>query len=269
VWNEQGFHLSFVVQPFFWQTWWFRLGVVGAFTAGVIGAVRYFSFRRLRLKLARLEQAEALHRERARIARDMHDEVGTKLSRLSLLSEMVSHQPEMSEPARAEVGEISETARETIRSFEEIVWAVNPKNDSLPHLVNYLCRFAEDFFEGSPTQCVFDLPDQIPDLQLPTDSRHHVFMAAKEAMNNVLKHAAAKLLCVRVGLTGDGFEIELADDGRGFAQGEPQARPGSGNGLVNMRERMNAVGGELVLQSCPGAGTRVKFLVRGVPRGPG
>ncbi len=261
VWSEKGFHLPFVVQPFFWKTWWFQSGVLVAFMAAVIGLVRYFSFRRLRLKLLRLEQEEALHRERARIARDMHDEVGTKLSRLSLLSEMASHRPEMPESARVEAAEISETARDTIRSFEEIVWAVNPKNDSLPHLMNYLCRFAEDFFEGSATQCVFDLPDNIPAIELPTDARHHVFLAAKEAMNNALKHAGARQVRVRLTLARDGFEIGIEDDGRGFGDGSTKPRPGTGNGLDNMRERMKSVGGELVLETRPGTGTSVTFRI--------
>lgn len=261
VWNETGFRFPFEVEPFLSQTWWFRIGVVALFTSGIIGLVRYFSFRRLRFKLLRLEQEEALHRERARIARDMHDEVGTKLSRLSLLSEMASHQREMSESARSEAAEISETARDTIRSFEEIVWAVNPRNDSLPHLMNYLCRFAEDFFEGSPTQCVFDLPDEIPAIELPTDARHHVFLAAKEAMNNVFKHAGAKRVRVRLTVTRERFEIGIEDDGRGFVEGAIQSRPGKGNGLDNMRERMKSVGGELVLQSKPGAGTQVVLRI--------
>lgn len=85
VWNERGFHLALVVQPLFWQTWWFRLGVLGVFTAGVGGAVRYFSFRRLRREVERRERQEGLQKGRTRIARDMHDEVGSKLSRLSLL----------------------------------------------------------------------------------------------------------------------------------------------------------------------------------------
>ncbi len=259
VWSQTGFRLPFTVQPFYWQTLWFRLGVLGAFTAGVIGLVRYVSFRRLRHELARLEQAEALHRERARIARDMHDEVGSKLSRLSLLSEMASQQPDMSASARCEVAEISETARDTIRSFEEIVWAVNPRNDSLPELMNYLCRFAEDFFEGSPTQCVFEVPDAIPDIELPTDARHHVFLAAKEALNNVFKHAGAKQVRVRLILNTEGFEIGIEDDGRGFDGEMVRPHVGAGNGLDNIGERMKSVGGEVQLQSHDGSGTRVRL----------
>jgi signal transduction histidine kinase/ligand-binding sensor domain-containing protein len=268
VWNEVGFRLNLAVLPFFWQTWWFRFGVLATFTAGVVGVVRYFSFRRLQRELARLEQQAALHRERTRIARDMHDEVGSKLSRLSLLSEMASHQPEMPAAARGEVAEISETARDTIRSFEEIVWAVNPRNDSLANLVHYLCRFAEDFFEGSPTQCVFDVPDEIPPRELPTELRHHVFLAAKEALNNVLKHANACQVCVRLRLRADGFEIAVEDDGCGFGAEAKRPRPGSGNGLENMRERMKSVGGELSIQPGSRGGTWVTFRIRG-PRQPG
>ena len=257
VWNEQGFRLNLAVAPFFWQTWWFRIGVLVGFTLSVVGLVRYFSFRRLRHRLASLEQQAALQRERTRIARDMHDEVGSKLSRLSLLSDMVSHEPEMPAAARGEVAEISETARDTIRSFEEIVWAVNPKNDSLPNLVNYLCRFAEDFFEGSETQCVFDMPGEIPAIELPTGARHHLFLAAKEALNNVFKHSRAKKVCVRLRIVEEGFEIEIADDGVGLKSDGNRSRGGSGSGMDNMRERMKQAGGEFELRTHPEAGTIV------------
>ena len=261
VWSETGFRLPFVVQPYFWQTWWFRIGVLVVFTASVIGLVRYFSFRRLRRELDQLERQAELQKERTRIARDMHDEVGSKLSRLSLLSDMASNKPELSLEARDEVAEISETARDTIRSFEEIVWAVNPKNDSLANLVHYLCRFAEEFFEGSDVQCAFDLPDKIPDVEVPTELRHHVFLAAKEAVNNAFKHAHARQVCVRLKLTGGGFEIMIEDDGNGFAGKGAASRVGTGNGLGNMRERMHAVGGRFEMSSQPGKGTQVTLHV--------
>ena len=261
VWSQTGFRLPFTVQPFYWQTWWFRFGVLAAFTAGVIGLVRYVSFRRLRRELDHLERQAELHKERTRIARDMHDEVGSKLSRLSLLSEMASHKAELSLAARGEVAEISETARDTIRSIEEIVWAVNPKNDTVPHLLHYLCRFAEDFFEGSEVQCAFDLPDKIPEVELPTELRHHVFLAAKEALNNVFKHARARQVWVRLKLTAAGFDIEIEDDGQGFAGNEPAQHVGTGNGLENMRERMRLGGGRFEIRTQPGKGTRVTLQV--------
>jgi signal transduction histidine kinase len=262
VWNEAGFRLGFDVTPFFWQRWWFRAGAVILFTISVIGLVRYFSFRRLRRELERLEHQAELQRERARIARDMHDEVGSKLSRLSFLSEMAGQQPGLSDMARDEVAEISETARDTIRSFEEIVWAVNPNYDSLAHLMNYLCRFAEDFFDGSATQCLFDVPDKIPEISLPTGMRHHLFLAAKEALNNVFKHAQARRVLLRMTVEDSGFEIVIEDDGRCFGS-DAKIRPGAGNGLENMRERMRQAGGEFEIHSSAEGGTRVTFRVRG------
>jgi signal transduction histidine kinase/ligand-binding sensor domain-containing protein len=261
VWNSQPAFVAFGVQPFFWQTWWFRAGVGLSFTGCVVGLVRFFSFRRLRLEVGRLERQAELQRERTRIARDMHDEVGTKLSRLSLLSEITRQQPELPPAAQSEVAEISDTAREAIRSFEEIVWAVNPKNDSLAQLVHYLCRFAEDFFEGSGTQCVFDLPDEIPALALSTETRHHVFLATKEALNNVLKHARARTVAVRLRVNAGGFELRIEDDGIGFDPAAGPARTGGGNGLGNMRERMRLAHGEIELRSAPGQGTGLRFVV--------
>lgn len=263
VWNEAGFRLPMEVLPFIWQRWWFQSGVVLLFTACIVGLARYFSFQRLRRKLAQLEQQAALQRERTRIARDMHDEVGSKLSRLSFLSEMAAQHPQMPAGARADASEISETARDTIRSFEEIVWAVNPKNDSLAQLVNYLCRFAEEFFDGSPVQCVFNLPDVIPDIDLPTGARHHVFLAAKEALNNVFKHAQAGRVVLRLILHAGAFEIDIEDDGRGLGTSETgTSRAGSGNGMENMRERMHHAGGEFQIGPRQGGGTVVTLRLR-------
>lgn len=261
VWNETGATLAFTVSPFFWQTWWFRLGALVLFTAGVIAIVRYVSFRRLRERMRELKQQAALHQERARIARDMHDEVGAKLTRLSLLSEMAGGDPGLSPDASADVREISDTAREAILAFDEIVWAVNPRNDTLGDLINYVCRHGEEFFEGSATRCVFDLPPSILPVMLPTEVRHQVFLASKEALTNVLKYAKASEVCVRLILHPDTFELVIHDDGRGFDPRSPDPRPGGGNGLTNMRERMQGIGARFECLSQPDHGTRIAFHV--------
>jgi signal transduction histidine kinase/ligand-binding sensor domain-containing protein len=267
VWSEAGAVLDIVVTPFFWQTWWFRGLVVLGFTASVVSVVRYVSFRRLRARMHQLEHLSALEKERTRIARDMHDEVGAKLTRLSLLSEMVVGHPELSLSAQEDVGEISNTARETIRSFEDIVWAINPRNDTLADLVHYLCRFAEDYFDASPVRCGFDLPADIPGFPLPTEVRHHVFLAAKEALNNVLKHARASQVRVRLVLEPAVFKIVIEDNGCGFDPVAPPKRSGGGNGLGNMRDRLAGIGGRFDCDSQPGRGTCIVFTVP-IPRPP-
>lgn len=261
VWNENGAVVGFVVAPFFWHTWWFRGLALTLFTGGVIGSVRYISFRRLRERMRRLQQQASLHKERARIARDMHDEVGAKLTRLSLLSDMASAQPDLPPVALADVREISETARETILAFEEIVWAVNPRNDTLGDLAHYLCRHAEEFFEGSSTRCVFSLPRDMPSRMLPTEVRHQVFLAAKEALNNVMKHASASQVSLQLILHSGAFELVIEDDGCGFDPAAPPSRFGGGNGLANMRERLRGIDGCFECRGRPGHGTRISFKV--------
>ena len=261
LWNEAGAALAVVVTPFYWQTWWFRLLAITLFTAAVIAIVRYVSFRRLRARMLRLKQEAALHQERARIARDMHDEVGAKLTRLSILSEMFDDQVDLTPAAKAEVREISETARETILAFDEIVWAVNPRNDTLSDLTHYLCRHAENFFDGTSTECVFELPQTIPPLMLSTEVRHQVFLAAKEAMNNILKYAAASQVRIRLVVNPDNFELLIEDNGRGFDPAAVEPRLGGGNGLNNLRERMQGIGGRFDLRTQPGHGTGVTFIV--------
>lgn len=261
IWNETGASVSLTVPPFFYQTWWFRGLALALFTAAVIGIVRYATFRRLRERMRELKQQAALHHERARIARDMHDEVGSKLTRLSLLSEMAGGHPELPPEAGDDVREISETAREAILAFDEIVWAVNPRNDTLSDLTNYLCRHAEDFFDGTATQCVFDLPQAIPPVMLATEVRHQVFLASKEALTNVLKYAQARQVCLRLILHPGAFELVIHDDGSGFDPASPDSRPGGGNGLPNMRERMHGIAARFDCTSRPGDGTRVSFRV--------
>ncbi len=261
VWNEKGATIAFTVAPFFWQTWWFRSVGLVLFTAALIKAVRNFSFRRLREKMRGLEQQAALNKERVRIARDMHDEVGAKLTRLSLLGDMACSHADLSPTAQADVLEISETARETILAFDEIVWAVNPRNDTLDDLIHYLCRHADEFFDGCATHCVFDLPNVIPAIMLPTEVRHQVFLAAKEALNNAVKHAKARQVCVSLVLHQDAFELVIDDDGLGFAPGTPSKRAAGGNGMVNMQERIQSINGRFECVSQPGQGTRISFFV--------
>jgi signal transduction histidine kinase/ligand-binding sensor domain-containing protein len=261
IWNETGASLRLVVNPFYWQTWWFRGLTLALFTAGVIAIVRYLSFRRLRDRMRGLKQQAVLHQERARIASDMHDEVGAKLTRLSMLSDMAAAGPDLPPNANADVREISETARETILAFDEIVWAVNPLNDTLGDLVNYLCRHAEEFFEGGSTECVFDLPKTIPPLMLPTEVRHGVFLAAKEALTNVAKSAAARRVRVRLLVHPAAFDLVIEDDGCGFDPAAPASRPGGGNGLFNMRQRIEGISGRFECHSQPGGGTRIAFHV--------
>jgi signal transduction histidine kinase/ligand-binding sensor domain-containing protein len=256
IWNETGTDFAFTVTPFFWQTWWFRIGILGVFTSTFIGLGRYVSFRRLRLKLRALEQQTALDKERARIARDIHDDLGTRLSEITLLSELTLQDQAERDKTTEHVRQISFTVRQLTDSLDEIVWAVNPRNDTLPHLISYIGQFAMQFMQMARIRCELDLPDQPPGRGLSAEVRHNLFLVAKEALNNIVRHAHAGEVSLRITVTEDSMSMIIADNGRGFA-GVPEDT--SADGLRNMRQRMAEIGGECRVESQPGDGTRVSF----------
>lgn len=244
----------------FWETWWFK-GLAAVFLlAGTGVAVLSVEKRKFRLKLHRAEQESALERERARISQDLHDELGSLLTRISLLGGLL--RGDKDNPAQVEMHavKISQSADQTVRALEEIVWAVRPGSDSLQSLVEYLAHFANELFEASPTRCRLDLPPELPPRMLPPDVRHNIFLIGKEALTNALKYAGGQQVLVQVKTAGRHFEMVIADDGRGFDV-TATASHGQRNGLENMRRRAASVGGRLGLTSAPGQGTRVEFSV--------
>jgi len=242
----------------YWQTWWFNTLVAGFALLAVTAAVRLFEKRKFQQRLQRIEQESALERERSRIAQDLHDELGSSLTRISLLSGLV--RADKDNPAQVELhaGKLSLSADQTVRALEEIVWAVRPGSDTLQSLVDYITHFAGEMFEGSPTRCRLDLPDDLPARPLPPDVRHNIFLIIKEALTNVLKHAGATEVHLQIKIAPTSLEIIIADNGKGFDPHAP-ATTSRHNGLDNMRRRAAAVGGQLTLTSSPGTGTRMEF----------
>jgi len=241
-----------------WQTFWFRLGSLAAFTAGLAAIVRSASFRRLRRSLAVLEQQAALDRERNRIARDIHDDVGNRLNRITLLSELALKDAQQPAPIAAQVREISSAVREAIAALDEVVWTVSPRHDTLPHLVSRLGQFAVDYLRTAGIRCRLELPPHPPDWPLSAEVRHNVFCAAKEALTNCVRHARPREVSLWLEVAADSFAIVIQDDGPGFEA--DAAEPGA-DGLRNMGQRMAEIGGRMHLTSAPVAGTRVCLVV--------
>ncbi len=273
VWNPQGATLALTIRPQFWQTWWFRLSAGGAAAAGVGGLVLLGTRRRLRRKLERLERQRAVERERARIAQDIHDDLGASLTRITLLSQSARGELDHPEQAATDLDRIYRTARELTRAMDEIVWAVNPRHDTLDSLATYLGRFAQEFLSAAGLRCRLDLPLRLPARPLTADVRHNLFLAFKEALHNVLKHAGATEVRVVLALQPSAFSLAVEDNGRGFAPGpagaaaRPEAdRMAPGNGLANLRRRLEEIGGRCEIRSTPGEGTKVRFVVALPPR---
>ncbi len=268
VWNDAGAELAFTVLPHFWQTWWFR-ALAGLAAAGAVaGSVLFETRRRMHRKLERLEQQRGIERERTRIAKDIHDDLGASLTRITLLSQTA--RGELDNPAQAAVDldRIYGTARELTRAMDEIVWAVNPQHDTLDSLASYLGRFAQDFLGAAGIRCRLRLPLELPQWPLTAEVRHNLFLAFKESLHNAVKHANATEVQITLKVESSYFVLSVKDNGCGFlpessaGQMPPDAiRPANGNGLVNMRQRLKEIGGECEIKSAPRAGTNVTFRV--------
>jgi len=259
VWNPLlAARLEVTVLPAFWQTSTFQAAVAGALLAGIIALVYFISTQKLQRQLAGLRQHQALEKDRARIARDIHDQVGASLTQLSLLGEMVQSDQENPVEVAAHAGQISQTARETARALDEIVWTVNPSNDTLEGLINYICKHAEEYLAVAGLRYRLEAPAQLPAVQISPEARHNVFLAAKESVTNIVKHAAASEACIRLRLEPGGFSLEIEDNGRGPAGlAGPAAQ--SRNGLRNMRKRMEDIGGKFEIGPGPKGGTLVRL----------
>ena len=270
VWNQEGASLAFTVLPFFWQTLEFRAASMASGAGALIAGVLWAGRRRLRRQLDISERQAAIERERGRIARDMHDELGATLTRISLLSESVRGDLASQPQVQSDADQIYSTAREAIRAMDEIVWAVNPAYDTLESLAGYLGRYAERYLNTVGIRCRLDVPLRVPRWVLRAEIRHNVFLAFKEALHNVVKHAGATEVRVSVALEPSGFAVLIADNGRGFiwdavglpsSPGAADSRLSSGHGLVNMRKRMEEIGGTCVWDTSPGQGTRLKLAI--------
>jgi ligand-binding sensor domain-containing protein/signal transduction histidine kinase len=270
VWSESGPTLAFTVLPWFWQTWWFTGGAVLAGIGAVGGAARYITRRRLHKKMERLEYQRVLENERSRIAKDIHDDLGSNLARIMMLSQSDRAEGEDPQQIVTRLGKVYLTARELTRTMDEIVWAVSPHHDTLDSLVNYLGKFAQDFLNVAGIRCRLVVPIQLPAWPLTAEVRHSLFLAFKEALHNVVKHAAATEVRVSLTLAESGFSASIEDNGRGFdpasvgtaATTNDPLRIAGGNGLANMRKRIGGIGGECQVDSAPGKGTTVRFIVR-------
>lgn len=256
-WETAVTELALVVPTPFWRSPW-GLTLWACLLAGsVAGVVRWFSHRRWRRQLEHLAQQEAMHKERMRIARDMHDELGSKLTRISFLSERALLEMNGQGQAARKLQAIAHTSRALLQALDEIVWAVNPSNDTLEHLVSYLAQYATEYFQGTSVECQLRLPRQVPHVPLTAEVRHQAFLACEEALNNVLKHARASKVQLEMQAIDGAFLIRIQDDGRGFL--DAAAGRSGRDGLDNMHRRMSEIGGRCRVTSRPGWGTLVEL----------
>jgi signal transduction histidine kinase len=196
--------------------------------------------------------------ERSRIARDIHDDVGSALTQITLLGDLGSRGGSAPQVMEGQFERISSQAREAVRALDAIVWTVNPKNDSLSVTVSYLCQTVHDITRDAGIRCRLEIPEDIPEVKLGATVRHNLLLAAKEAVHNVLKHAGATVLRLRLECGAENLRLEILDDGCGL---DPAASKLTRTGLDSMRQRMTDVGGSLEISFLTEQGTTVAFIL--------
>ena len=248
--------LRIVVLEPYWKSGWFW--IIASAAAGLLlwlGCRAIIQWR-IREHLARVKQERMLEQERLRIARDLHDDLGARLTHISLMSGLAENDP-LSAASRESFQRISSMARELVAALYQTVWTVNPEHDNLEDLVNYLCQLTQNLAESARIRCRIhscEVPEQRP---VTSEVRHNITLAVKEVLNNAVKHSGATEIIVRIEFNEPHLSIAITDNGHGF----DAAQAPQGNGLKNMQRRMEATRGTVSILSQPGEGTAVCFAV--------
>lgn len=192
--------------------------------------------------------------ERTRVAREIHDNLGADLHHLALLSQAALDDTDRAGQRQERLVRLSERAQELVGSIKELSWLTHPRHDSLAHLADYLGDYATDYFEPSPVRCELELPTTLPSLGVPADIRHHLLLILKEACHNVLRHAEASRVRLTLEFADSRLRLSVADNGRGFDLSDVKSQ---GNGLLNLRRRVEEMKGRYEVRTQPGRGTEI------------
>lgn len=257
-WSTTETTLAIAVVPAWWETVSFRMLTLALLIGLTAWGVRLIGHRRLRRKLKRLEQEHTLEKERVRIARDLHDELGAGLTEVGMMAERIG--TTSSDQAAGALTDLAWRTRRLSTELSGIVWALNSHNSTLNRLADFVRQYTLRLFNGLSINCVIKNGDHLPLLPVAPDAQHHLIAATKEALNNVLKHSRATEVSVELQYQNDWFEIIINDNGRGFMVNE--ARELDGNGLRNIQSRIAEIGGDVAISSEPNRGTRVTLRVK-------
>jgi len=250
VWNEKAAFMKFIIYPAWYNTWWFRMALVLVLAAGIYELYRY-----------RLRQLMKVQSIQNRIARDLHDEIGSTLSSISLSSTIIQNQLKGSHPeADKMLRQVSTNTDQMMEALSDIVWAINTRNDRFDNIVNRMRALAIEILEPSNISIQFTVGEDIRDIQLDMQQRKNLYLIFKEAINNIAKYSGCNKVVINIiRQAGKTIVMHIQDNGKGFdvsgLSGDEKSL--SGNGIRNMKKRADELGGSLAIESAPGAGTKL------------
>jgi len=241
-----------VIIPF-WKTGWFEITLISACLL-----ISLFSFSLATQVLLARKESQLLQRERARIARDIHDDLGTRVTQLVLQGEVAQSELPAGSKTRGQLERISEEAREALHAMDEILWAINPRRDTVHEFATFVCGHAQSFLKATAIRCLLDVEPATSSVAFDLPFRRSLLLAVKEAINNAAKHSGATELLLQIRRQGEGLLVAVQDNGRGI---DPAQARTDRNGLNNMAQRMSEIGGHCRVNSQPGQGCRIEFFI--------
>ena len=255
-WNEDGAQFTFSVAPYLWETWWFYCGA----GLSVLLAAAGLHYRRVRglHKIQLLQQQRALEEERARIARDLHDDLGANLTGLALQLDLAQAHGALPDALQRQLATLARSTRGLVDNMREVVWAMNPQNDNMESLTSFLGQYTENYLAAAGLRCRLEIPAQAPAQALSSNLRHQLFLVLKEALHNVVRHARASEVHLRLEWEKTELRLTLSDNGRGLP---PESGRVPEHGLDNMEKRVTKLGGRFRATSGPGGGTSLAVAV--------
>lgn len=254
IWNEDGAMVAIQVIPHFWETQWFRASVALVLGALAVGVGALITRARMRGRLLRSEAQTSRAKERARIAQDLHDDLGASLTEIALLANLAAEERGPAATEDDTLPEVAAKAQALVGALDEIVWAVNPRHDTLRSLAEYLAAFGGKFLGRAGIALRRDVPRDLPEANLDAERRHNIFLAVREALNNAVKHSGASEVWLRMRLEAGQLKISVDDNGHGFSAAADELS----EGLRGMRNRMERIGGDCQIES-DSSGTEVSF----------
>ena len=241
------------LETHFWQRGWVQASL------WVFGCITGLLYLRVLAKLTVQSKAQAmLHKERARIARDIHDELGARLTELALEGEVAQTELPEGSAVRPRLEALCEKARAVSGAMDELVWMVNSRRDTLRDFANFACRHAQRFLSQTSIRCRLDVEADLPEVLFELPVRRNLLLGVKEALNNAVKYSGATEVLLSIHRRGQTLLVVVEDNGEGF---DLEKADSSRNGLTNMVERMKEVGGVCRISAKAGVGCRVKFQV--------
>lgn len=240
--------IRFSIATVWYNTWWFRLVIVLSGLGFAYVLIRDYIGRRLYRQKKEMELQNAVAMERARISTELHDDLGSGLSTIRILSQ--------TNDGHSSLEKISGHSKELLQKMAEIVWALNNENDTLDQLISYIRLQSATFLDSASITCTFDIPEALPPVTVTGSNRRHIQLMVKEAVHNIIKHAGASLVHFTIHAADD-LVITIQDNGNGMTTGDLDKI--AANGIQNMKKHTEAVNGNLHIES--GAGVAVVFSI--------